>query len=219
MRTPIGISFDWDYFAKERRLVNDTDETVYYQLRRWRRSTNHPVPQPWRATVARIRSAFQNRIGRVVVADSHKYGFEHTKGIKHLLHFDAHHDLGYGVKSAVNCGNWIRHALERDSRLHVSVVYPPWRSFHEVFDGRCSTTKAAHHKRVSFFTWESFQPYLDVIAAQAGHHGARTVVLARSSAWTPPRMDAAFVEFAHAWQGTSMHVVDDEEFVHALHCR
>jgi hypothetical protein len=129
----------------------------------------------------------------------------------HVVHFDAHHDLGYSAAkvkkeaagSEADCASWLYHALRRKWVADVTVVYPDWRE--QNTDG--GALDAPHLKKyrtqIRALTWSE---WLATTSAEPRH----TVMVnaARSSAWTPPWYDASFAHLIAALPVASRECMD-----------
>ena len=64
----------------------------------------------------------------LVIAESHLSMIDARRDYHDakVWNFDAHHDLGYGMKED-NCGNWARRAFELGHISAYTLVYPKWR--------------------------------------------------------------------------------------------
>ena len=62
------------------------------------------------------------------VAESHESAYHYFENEKnmHVIHVDAHHDMGYTLKK-VNCDNWLQHLIDEGKVKKVSMIYPKWR--------------------------------------------------------------------------------------------
>lgn len=146
----------------------------------------------------------------LLLADSHAVGFRAARMAferegqepVHVLHFDAHHDLGYrGVQQQkrsghTDCGAWLWHAMDRGLVSGVTVVYPDWRS-----DGDWAQLLKAPHmrrfkERVHSTRWGAWRQ-------EHGPLDVSVINVARSSAWTPPWFDLDFQRFVGAIPASS----------------
>lgn len=140
-------------------------------------------------------------VGSLYTCDSHAQGlsaisevYARSGGSKlEVIHFDAHHDLGYDanqVKREVrdgraDCGSWLFHAMRLKMVDNVTVVYPNWRH-PEPFPEHLNPATKVH-----FTTWDDWSKRNKWDAEPAA-----AVVLARSSAWSPPWHDGLFEALA-----------------------
>lgn len=158
----------------------------------------------------------------VVVSDSHLFGFFSAReGNHHLVQFDAHHDLGYSSprdqkrmldSGKLECGSWLYTALHRNKNLTVTQLYPSWKGLFEI--ERTSPTMK-RSKRVKFDVFD------EKTAAKEARHVCR-VHIARSSAWSPPWLDAKFLQFVESFDsvdGTTVVPFEEDEHVNPLKLR
>lgn len=135
----------------------------------------------------------------VLAADSHAAGYrvaaEHVlqkPARRRVVHFDAHHDLGYrGVyqqkrAGSTDCAAWLWHALDRKLVDEVLVVYPDWRDTCEWNELRKSQHMRRFRTQVSHMLWS------DWVARAENLQDVSVINVARSSAWTPPWFDRDF---------------------------
>lgn len=153
------------------------------------------------------------------IADSQKSGVELIRdtatvhGPVKVISFDAHHSLGYGHESFKdrkrrygrwysnwNAGDWLFAALAEGWADEVVVVYPDWRGFDEWqtvdADGRAHSILRDHlRKLLHQITVTTYSQYMQ----SPPNEGIVANFIARSSGWTPPYLDQAFLEFAHSF--------------------
>lgn len=140
------------------------------------------------------------------VADSHKYGidaFMHipTEAPDHIIHIDAHHDLGYKddlvtrhiKKKEADCADWLLMTLLKWKKLKAHIIYPPWRQLEE---------------------WTPCLPYMlnnpiyplnRVKPSVWGNENllqgnVDTILLVRSGSWVPPWFDHQFIDLMHEFE-------------------
>lgn len=140
----------------------------------------------------------------LAISDSHAFGLQvaqtaaflgsarYRRPLDRILHFDAHHDLGYSdgevrkwtEKRSVDCGTWLFAALEMGVAKGADVVYPDWRVIPE---GRPKHSRWKEvSRRVKFYSWSEWRANGKDYGKVAATH------LCRSSAWVPPWHDGAF---------------------------
>lgn len=154
-----------------------------------------PTPTP-ELFVQTLVNALRSQ-GTGYMSDSHGWGYSLMKAVGanrrnkyDLLHFDAHHDLGYGEvdRERVTCASWAAHAIRRGWVRSMTIVYPDWQTpnLEPVRD----LTKP-QQKLLRFCSWSEWarEPELkDPIVD--------TIHLARSGAWSPPWLDPGFLALA-----------------------
>lgn len=131
----------------------------------------------------------------LIIADSHAAGYSALRYASEpvsVVHFDAHHDLGYsGVyaqkkRGETDCAAWLWHGLDRGLVKDVLVVYPNWRDTEEW----AALLKQRHmrrfRKRVSCCTWDEWK------AMERSLADTEVINVARSGAWAPPWFDKDF---------------------------
>jgi len=154
-------------------------------------------------------------VPNVVVADSHAVAGLAFKGVANevgspdiIINFDAHHDMGYGNKAAVQklirqgtltCDMWLLLLMDLYREMKAHVVFPNWRLEELPLDGEWDDMKKVIPPQVQRRT---------KIGAFVGEDGAVSEVVrpdqrlevealfvCRSSAWTPPWLDEQFIDF------------------------
>lgn len=83
--------------------------------------------------ISALKSRFDNQ-GPLYLADSHAMGYVAASELRaltrqpiHVVHFDAHHDLGYTDEvKHLDCGSWLFHALQHKAVSQVTWVRPDW---------------------------------------------------------------------------------------------
>jgi hypothetical protein len=138
----------------------------------------------------------------VRIADSHVHGFEVAQRLSRIpprplevIHFDAHHDLGYGAKRVrqhaargiADCGDWLYHALRLGVVERATVVYPDWRTEADQ-PGRWLDP---YRDRVMFTRWT---PWL--AATEPNRERPAGVFTCRSAGWSPPYLDRRWLGLA-----------------------
>ena len=119
----------------------------------------------------------------LVIAESHLSLLEvlRQSGIQDatVYNFDAHHDLGYGMKEE-NCGNWAKIAHEEGRIESYKLVYPQWRFVEPEIDG---SIPAPEGLEFEYFLEPPEIEYADM------------VFICRSGSWTPPWCDDEWMKF------------------------
>jgi len=139
------------------------------------------------------------------LSDSHAFGLQvaqqavrsnrHT--LDRIVHFDAHHDLGYSEnaaemwkeRSAAECGSWLYAVLDANMARAVDVVYPDWKG--KTIEKRPGRWMKGMTRRVRYFTWSEWRE-----ECKTNYNDVRATHLCRSSSWTPPWLDGNFVTLA-----------------------
>jgi hypothetical protein len=139
--------------------------------------------------------------GILEYADSHMFGYRTLERAKyagsvgyrpHVVHFDAHHDLGYAQsKPRIDCGNWLTHAIQDGLVQSLTVVYPDWRGLRELADSHMPELLQSLRKRAPV----EFLTYSDWVQQQAPRIDVQHIMVARSGAWVPPWFDSMFDTF------------------------
>jgi hypothetical protein len=125
-----------------------------------------------------------------------------------IVHFDAHHDLGYSntdiehrlfgevKKKPPACEDWLFWALHDGLVDEVVLVYPDWRGVELDEDRDTMAWMNGYWNRVRSVTWSKF-----LAMQKRSKKGllVSDVFLARSSGWTPPWLDEAFLDLVHAF--------------------
>jgi hypothetical protein len=155
------------------------------------------------------------KITAVHLADSHVHGWASATLLSQVsgaplevVHFDAHHDLGYGAKEVkthaargiCECGDWLYHALRMDIVSRATVVYPNWRDEDEPDEWL-----DPYRDRVEFTRWT---PWLEATAAD--EQQAAGVFTCRSAGWSPPYLDRAWLGLARRLGNGSFKAVADD---------
>jgi hypothetical protein len=129
----------------------------------------------------------------VVVADSHRFAFLHAADGSHILQFDAHHDMGYGVsrecllkRNVVDCGDWMFHVLRLHSKVTMTQIYPTWKGLAEIEESIPEAPVRSFARRTRFGLFSE-----DLLRREARRIDG--VFLAKSSSWSPPWHDFRFV--------------------------
>lgn len=176
-------------------------------------SLSHAGPHPnafWER-LRRLGYGFNN-VQAIVLADSHQYAnrmFRRSAlegpplSETRIVHFDAHHDLTYNMsrfegevgRDEVTCENWLLMTHLAQPSLKSLIVYPEWKgmrdwdaTFGDHYE-RYPTLKKAIERYTEPCVWPSNR-----VTEAAGD--VELVYLCRSSAWTPPWHDEAFIHFA-----------------------
>lgn len=156
----------------------------------------------------------------IFLADSHVYGLRATRDAYlhaeqesvRVLHFDAHHDLGYdsdiSENSDADCGSWLYHALVRGLAKEAIVVYPDWR----VTDFDTEPVRDGHLR--PFLEGEKpavrFTRFSEWLAEPAEDVEVDILNVARSGTWTPPWHDDLFLKFVHGLPQRELYCLDCE---------
>ena len=126
---------------------------------------------------------------RLAVSESHLAAYKWFVRMKdlHIIHIDAHHDMGYcdGMKR-LNCDNWIKYLSLKGKVSKITIIYPKWRLRHDDeweqngdrLVSEFGDVEVAHHYGLS----EHLPHDIDV----------KKVFICRSGAWVPPWLDRDF---------------------------
>ncbi len=142
---------------------------------------------------------------KVAISESHIMAYKWFEELDdmHIIHIDAHHDLGYRDRSddKVDCGNWLRFLINEGKVSKLTMIYPKWRQ-----------RQLDEWKLAEAEIRESIKIPLDV------HYGLehlprditiKKILLARSGAWVPPWLDRDFMSLALSLSPTMMYGWDD----------
>lgn len=182
---------------------------------RYRAALDHGLDLPthhgWRRppfgppSVAEFVDRIQRRVdpGPLLVADSHRHALDHLRAVAphggaRVLHFDAHHDLGYCPArladdqraGRVSCESWLLRALRDELVAEIVLIYPDWAPRTESEANPVHLLDATEREKVRWTTWSDW-----VTAARWTADWAPNccgVFAARSSWWSPPWMDPGF---------------------------
>lgn len=230
MRTNVWLSVDWDYFCREdpswdfaHAELPDYNDLLWgmraHQFSEMgldlmdEMSLRHSSPHPatfW-LKLRELGYSFGN-VKAVVVADSHQWAHKMFRRASlegpslqdtRLVNFDAHHDLTYDISrfeqevvdERVTCENWLLMSHISQIGLKSLIVYPEWKGLRE-WD-KSFTRYPELDRAVRLYTKPCVWPSSDVKDA-AGD--VELVYLCRSSAWSPPWHDQAFLDFAYDLQ-------------------
>ena len=183
-----------------------------------RQITRHGCMSP-KLFASELLKRIENTNYSLAYSESHLHGYkticeifdENYEEPLSVIHFDAHHDLGYGSKerneegrlTEYDCSNWLLAALEQGMVSDLTVVYPDWRGRYEI-----ESDNLAHleYYNIQFTTWTEWkektqQTKLDVSA----------IHLARSGAWVPPWFDKEFEEFMFSLNAVTFTCIECEE--------
>lgn len=143
------------------------------------------------------------------ISDSHSFGIQvaqqavrlHRRRLDRIVHFDAHHDLGYDDatikqftdKGLIDCGTWLLAALDSNFVHGVDVVYPNWRKVQERRPDSALFKK--YKRRVRFYSYDEWKS-----ECKMAYTDVRATHLCRSSAWTPPWLDERFEKLIRSLQ-------------------
>jgi len=149
----------------------------------------------------------------VNISDSHRHAYytmddaaQNAGAPVHVIHFDAHHDLGYGKRKYANRKNkvydaedWLYAALDTGIVKSVQVVYPNWRG---LVEKEGSNLEHLCDYDVAFTTWDAWckAPPINIEVVD--------IHIARSGAWVPPWFDKQFEEFTRMWSAPELTCMD-----------
>ena len=127
---------------------------------------------------------------KLAISESHAPAYKYLSGLKdmHVVHIDAHHDMGYEMKE-LNCDNWLMNLAKDGNVRKITMIYPKWRlrRMNEWDSAKARVTEALEGLGVELevhFGLE-FMPVLKNV---------RRIFLSHSGAWTPPWLDQYFRE-------------------------
>ncbi len=191
------LSVDWDYFFPETDQFDwGHRESQFFTESIWGMRAGCTsmvsgkaaidIMRPRRSYV-RFWDNFDMPPDHIIIAESHLSLLQaiQEQDIKDLevWNFDAHHDLGYGMKEA-NCGNWALKAVEEGYISSYKLVYPSWRYSHP----------EAEIPRLPGLDFEHFYEIPDI-------RGSIDVVfICRSGSWTPTWCDAHWCKFINEFK-------------------
>jgi hypothetical protein len=130
-----------------------------------------------------------------------------------LVSFDAHHDLGYHGWAQTRdlleagqymCDMWLCGVMAKFPQLKVRILYPPWQTKKDLEWERKSIKRqlpSPMQKRVlaDLFYDDASDGVSPVAKPPRGEtFEVKALYICRSSAWTPPWLDEAFVEFVES---------------------
>jgi hypothetical protein len=130
-----------------------------------------------------------------------------------LVSFDAHHDLGYHGWAQTRdlleagqfmCDMWMCGVMAKFPQLKVRILYPPWQTKKDLEWERKSIKSqlpSPMQKRVlaDIFYDDASDGVSPVAKPPKGEtFEVKALYICRSSAWTPPWLDEAFVEFVES---------------------
>lgn len=150
-----------------------------------------------------------------VVADSHAVAGPTFKNVSDelgppdiIINIDAHHDMGYHDKAAVNrmvasgnvsCDMWLRSLASLFSETKINVVYPNWRfdefPISDEWDSLKKVLPAKILKRTKIGSFVDENGSISKVVKPAKKIQVEALFICRSSAWTPPWLDSQFIEF------------------------
>lgn len=138
-------------------------------------------------------------------ADSHALGYPSGKEAAdlaespiHIVHFDAHADLGYDEEKVfkaekegrADCADWAWHLIRQGTATSIDVVYPDWKGKIEWDELKKKKHIKQIKDKVRAFTWSE---WLKEIRPDPVANGTVFLVnVARSGSWVPPWMDEKF---------------------------
>lgn len=242
------LSVDWDFFVRV--LSGEWDwqhaETLLHRDVLWpiraasllmmNPGVEHPaeITTPQGGFVdlvgALARAGVSLRGAELTVSDSHALAMEAfapyapAPGMR-LLHFDAHHDLGYDAatvrehdrKGVIACDDWLYWTMKGCPTLKADIIYPAWKGDEEWEHFTRPTPpwlRAGLLARVSPWVWRTGN---DPIPWGDGQ--AVAVHVCRSGSWSPPWHDADFLRLVAALEratGSAARTLDDERGANVL---
>lgn len=157
-------------------------------------------------------------------ADSHAHGYSALRESFYgepieVVHFDAHADLGYSTdvinkekdKGVLDCGSWLYHSIDMGIVSKATIVYPDWRELNEFKDSDGDWSPPSHIKDLESGGVVSFHSWSDWLETPAQAHEIDTVFACRSSAWTPPWLDAQAERLFDSLSGISNACLDCDD--------
>ncbi len=173
------------------------------------------------AFVAQLKEVYGPMNPEVHISDSHRWGYDTLKLAQfatgepvHVVHFDAHHDLGYDlervkkhVDEEIVCAeDWLYHALRDGFIESLTVVYPNWRGLAEYKAwGEMRKLLDCHIAKGREIT---FMKYSEWCRTGKSRGILEYAHIARSSAWSPPWFDQAFADFVQSFPSFETLCVD-----------
>jgi hypothetical protein len=230
-KMPLSMFFDWGHGEQQSEALQDILWSVRFQ--HFKRAGLDPYQITRKNCVAPsdFYSDVKKRLGGsrydVNYSDSHRHAYYtvddayHDNDCEplHVLHFDAHHDLGYSLKTikqhrkdkTYDCADWLFAALDSGIVGSVEVVYPDWRGLHEF---KNSETRQVEDYSVKFTTWKDW-------THDTARYDVEAVHIARSGTWVPPWFDKDFDRFVHWWGGDAscFDCITEMEGLHACTVR
>jgi hypothetical protein len=205
-------------------LMNGLDLRKEMDPERWA----HPKPLDFWQTLRQLGYDFDvldeidASAPNVVIADSHAIAGPAFNGVAVeigapdiIINFDAHHDMGYGDKVAVNrmvsrgqvsCDMWLRALMSADEFLdaetRANIVYPNWRfeefPISEEWDSLRSVVPHGILGRTSIAPFAKPDGSATDVVCPDTNIEVQALFVCRSSAWTPPWLDSLFIHFIQA---------------------
>ena len=152
--------------------------------------------EPHPSRFANILQDHNLQVKQIAVAESHSIGYSWLKRLKnlHIIHIDAHHDLGYTQidhrrpmrLANIDCGNWLLALTQLGCVKKITIIYPKWRLRHDnEWEESCVRVVEAAgdtELEVHFGLVEHLPMDLNI----------RKMLVCRSGAWSPPWLDGDF---------------------------
>ena len=197
------LSIDWDFFLPDSFPYDwghGETNSIFYEIIWGMRANNRPIKGGPRAMDAYVhdQSMLKDFWGKAIIgspamvfaSDSHLDAYRvladmlGSRNVE-VTNLDAHHDCGYQhkVKDKPDCGNWLQRLGKRVK--NATQVYPAWRRESPEGEPRL---KLAFPREVRY--WPDMAPVK-----------ADIVFVCRSSPWTPPWSDQAWLSFLEAAKG------------------
>jgi len=166
-----------------------------------------PDDEPRPREFANLLKEHKLRTGRtkVAISESHLLAYKWFNDLDdlHIIHIDAHHDLGgyRGGDDKIDCGNWLKFLVDEGKVSKLTIIYPKWRQ-----------RQLDEWKSGGDEIREGIKIPLDV------HYGLehlphnltiKKILLARSGAWVPPWLDRDFMSLALSLNPSMMYGWDD----------
>lgn len=212
---------DWDWSHGEASFFTGTD--IWYireaqmlasgvDLRAETDPDKHAEPKPLDFFKRLHDLGFNFARTPLYVADSHAFGypvFSNARATKtqHIVHIDAHHDLGYKVElvaqhlhtEEADCGDWLLMTLLKKRKVRPHIIYPKWKGLYEwehswgrMADRSSYARKVLRIARVADpLVWDDA-----AVAELAGK--VNCIFICRSDSWVPPWLDQLFIDFVNS---------------------
>ena len=196
----LGLSVDWDFwFREEPEWDLGHEETKLFQASAVWMTRAHLrqeyVPKPeYRKFWKQLEETGIRFGGKplAVAGESHAYAYGWLAECGEIIHFDAHHDMGYNEKAldenhVAYCDDWLYKLAVANPLLKVRLVWPDWVPEYKESLLRASWLKPLKD-RLTVTPWSAFQSLREKAVV-------RRLYIAHSGAWTPPWADEQFLEF------------------------
>ena len=130
------------------------------------------------------------RINKSSLGISESHGFAYTSFSEfddmHIIHIDAHHDMGYDPRE-LNCDNWLMELVKEGKVSKITMVYPKWRlrqiNEWDMYGDKIRQSLDELGVEIEVgYGLECLPSDLDI----------KRVFLAHSGAWVPPWLDTYF---------------------------